>query len=156
VGLAGAIAFIAATYLGATSLAVTLSRRTRPETLGDLHARFIHSLVPIALGYTVAHYFSLFVFQGQAGYILASDPLGRGWDLLGTGDLVINYAAVSIATIAVVQVTAIVIGHVIGVVAAHDRAVGLFSGEDKTRAQYSLLGVMVMYTVGGIALLVGS
>lgn len=104
----------------------------------------------------MSHYFSLLVFQGQAGYILASDPLGRGWDLFGTADLVINYATISTTAIALVQVAAIVTGHVIGVVAAHDRAVALFSGADKTRAQYSLLGVMVLYTVGGIALLVGA
>ena len=46
--------------------------------------RFAHSLVPIALAYLVAHYFSLFAFQGQAIASLASDPLGDGSDLLGT------------------------------------------------------------------------
>lgn len=39
---------------------------------------------------------------------------------------------------------------------AHDRAVGLFVARDKTRSQYSFLAVMVLYTIGGIALLVGT
>ncbi|MBA3431164.1 MAG: hypothetical protein H0U16_06760 [Actinobacteria bacterium] len=155
-GLAGSIAFIAITYIGATRASAALASRSDRRNLSHLEGRFIHSLIPIAVGYTIAHYFSLLVFQGQAGYILASDPLGRGWDLFGTADLVINYATISTTAIALVQVAAIVTGHVIGVVAAHDRAVALFSGADKTRAQYSLLGVMVLYTVGGIALLVGA
>lgn len=79
------------------------------------HNRFIPSLVPIAVGYTIAHYFSLFVFQGQAGYFLATDPFGTGADLLGTKDWAINYLLVSTAAIALVQVGAIVFGHVAGV-----------------------------------------
>lgn len=117
---------------------------------------FIHSLIPIAVGYTIAHYFSLLVFQGQAGYILASDPLGTGWNLFGMADWEINYTAVSTAAIALVQIGSIVIGHVVGVVAAHDRSVEIFPEEHKRRAQYSLLSVMVAYTIAGIALLVGT
>ncbi len=153
-GLAGAVGFVAATYVGAVRLSRALARRTK--RIGGLEARFIHSLIPIAVGYTVAHYFSLLVFQGQAGYILASDPLGRGWNLLGTADWQIDYLAVSLRTIALVQVGAIVACHICGVVAAHDRAVGLFAEQDKTRGQYSLLAAMVTYTIAGIALLVGT
>jgi len=154
-GLAAAVAFVVVTF----SLAMYLSRRalSRLEISAlELQGRFVHSLLPIAVGYTVAHYFSLFVFQGQAGYILASDPLSRGDDLFGTSDWQIVYTVVSTAAIALVQVAAIVGGHVLGVVAAHDRAVGMFTGRDKSRAQYALLGAMVTYTVGGIALLVGT
>jgi hypothetical protein len=63
--------------------------------------------------------------------------------------------AVSTATIALVQVTAIVAGHLVGVVAAHDRAMATFRGRDRLRGQYLLFATMVCYTVGGIALLVG-
>ncbi|HEU4489225.1 MAG TPA: hypothetical protein VFS38_08065, partial [Actinomycetota bacterium] len=154
-GLAVAIAFVVAIY----SLAMFVSRRalSRLEiSTVELQGRFVHSLIPIAIGYTVAHYFSLFVFQGQAGYILASDPLSRGDDFFGTSDWQIVYTVVSTAAIALVQVAAIVAGHVLGVVAAHDRAVGMFSGRDKSRGQYALLGAMVTFTIGGIALLVGT
>lgn len=154
-GLAAAVAFVVLTF----SLAMYLCRRalSRLEISAvELQGRFVHSLLPIAVGYTVAHYFSLFVFQGQAGYILASDPLSRGDDLFGTSDWQIVYTVVSTAAIALVQVAAIVGGHVLGVVAAHDRAVGMFAGRDKSRGQYALLGAMVTYTVGGIALLVGT
>ena len=42
-----------------------------------LRVGFAHTLIPIALAYLVAHYFSLFVFQEQAQFTyLLSDPLG--------------------------------------------------------------------------------
>lgn len=152
-GLAVAIGFVYVTYTAATAIDARLRPRSDRE---GLRMQFVHSLVPIAIGYTIAHYFSLLVFQGQAGYILASDPLDRGWNVFGTAQWSINYLAVSTQLIALVQVAAIVAGHVSGVVAAHDRAVGMFTGRDKVNAQYPLLAVMVIYTCGGIALLVGT
>jgi hypothetical protein len=49
-----------------------------------LAMRFVHTLVPIALAYVVAHYWSLLIYQGQAIWYLASDPLGNGSNLFGT------------------------------------------------------------------------
>lgn len=153
-GLVGCILLVATTYVGATSFSRGfLSPDKRSLPLAEL---FAHSLIPIAVGYTIAHYFSLLVFQGQAGYILASDPLGDGANLFGTADWKINYVVVSASAIALVQVAAIVMGHIVGVTSAHDRSVELFEGANKTTAQYPLLAVMVLYTVAGIALLVGS
>lgn len=150
-GLVGAIGFVALTF--------TLATRSAPGVAGDrdrLPGRFVHSLIPIAIGYTVAHYFSLLVFDGQFGYILASDPLDRGWDLLGTGDWLVNYLLVSTAAIAWVQVLSIVSGHVLGVISAHDRAMVVFRPRDKLIGQLPLLFVMVCYTLGGVGLLVGA
>jgi hypothetical protein len=53
-------------------------------------------------------------------------------------------------------VASIVTGHVVGVVAAHDRAMAVFRGRDRIRGQYLLLSTMVLYTVSGTALLVGT
>ncbi|MEJ7583006.1 MAG: hypothetical protein WKF43_02755 [Acidimicrobiales bacterium] len=82
-----------------------------------------------------------------------SDPFGGGWDLLGTVDRTINIQLVSPTTIAYVQVASIVIGHVVGVVAAHDRAVERFDARTANRSQFPLLAVMVLYTVGRLGLL---
>lgn len=154
VGLAACILLVAVTYVGATAFSARfLAEPTQELPLKDL---FAHSLIPIAVGYTIAHYFSLLVFQGQAGYILASDPFGNGSDLFGTADWRINYLAIGAGAIALVQVAAIVLGHVVAVASAHDRSVQLFRGAEKTKGQYPLLAVMVLYTVAGIALLVGS
>ena len=114
---------------------------------------FVHSLVPIALAYAVAHYFSLLVFEGQTALRLASDPFGRGWDLFGTADWQISYTALSPSLIAYVQVGAIVVGHVAGVVLAHDRAVARYPVKVATRTQYPLLVAMVAYTVGALLIL---
>ncbi len=81
--------------------------------------------MPIGFAYLVAHYFSLFVLQGQYVYPLASDPFGYGWDLFGTKDYVPDLTILEPATIWYVQVGALVAGHVLGLVIAHDRALSL-------------------------------
>lgn len=152
IGLATSVAVVALIYHGALAL-------TRPylaDRERSLPMAFAHTLVPIAVGYTVAHYFSLVVFQGQAGALLATDPLGLGWDVLGTAGARIDYTVISTRAIALVQVGAIVAGHMVGVVAAHDRAVALLTRRHNRRGQYPLLAAMVAYTSAGIALLVGT
>jgi hypothetical protein len=152
-GLLGMIALVTGAYLAATRQNPWARRGQRVP----VERRFVHSLLPIAVGYTVAHYFSLVVFQGQAGYLLASDPLGRGWDLFGTAGSQIDYRVVTTGVIAVVQVCAILTGHVVGVFIAHDRAIADYTrSRHRLRAQYPLLMVMVTYTLGGIALLLGA
>ena len=152
-GLLGMVGLVSAAYLAATRQNPWARRGQKVA----VERRFVHALLPIVVGYTVAHYFSLVVFQGQAGYLLASDPLGRGWDLFGTAGQQINYRAVATATIAIVQVVAILTGHVLGVFIAHDRAIADYTrSHHRLRAQYPLLVVMVTYTLGGIALLLGA
>lgn len=152
-GLLASIGVVTAIYLGAARASTLVAHSgsgLQPA------AAFAHSLIPIALGYAIAHYFSFIVFQGQAGYIQASDPFGRGWNLLGTATWQIDYLLISPTTIGLVQVGAIVLGHITGVIAAHDRALGYFAKGDAVHAQYALLGAMVLFTFAGIGLLVGS
>lgn len=143
------IGLAAGLYVGCTAAATMLGtsgRRALPQ-------QFAHSLVPIAIGYTVAHYFSLLVFTGQRTLALVSDPLDTGVDLIGTAGLQPDYSLPSTTTIAVVQVAAVVLGHVLGVVAAHDRAARLFPRRQAVAGQVPLLVLMVGYTVGGLSLL---
>ncbi|TMM03289.1 MAG: fenitrothion hydrolase [Actinobacteria bacterium] len=130
------------------------------QTVGEGHrtdelaGRFIHTLVPIALAYVVAHYFSLLVYNGQATAYLASDPLGKGSDLFGTASATINYNVITATGIWYVQVAALVIGHVCGLILAHDRAVAMYrSPRHATRSQYWMLAVMVSFTSLGLWLL---
>ena len=155
-GLLAMVVLVYSVYVAAVRASARYLPRAQRQHREQLEARFVSSLLPIAVGYTVAHYFSLFLFQGQAGYILASDPFAHGWNLFGTAHWRISYTLISTAAIALIQVGAIVTGHVLGVVVAHDRAMGTFSGKSKTDAQYPLLVVMVTYTTIGIALLVGA
>ncbi len=138
-GLLGCIFFAASTYLAAVALARRLA-----GTQTDLRTAFVGSLVPIGFAYLVAHYFSLFVLQGQYVFPLASDPFGDGWDLFGTKDYVPDLTILEPATIWYVQVGALIVGHVLGLVIAHDRALSLFSSvRSALRAQYAMLGLMV-------------
>ena len=126
----------------------------RGHETGDLARRFAHSLVPIGFAYVLAHYFSLLVFQGQATAFLASDPLGRGSDLLGTADSQVDYGLVSATAIWYVQVGALVVGHVAGLVLAHDRALAVYdNAREATRSQYWMLLVMIGFTSLGLWLL---
>jgi hypothetical protein len=152
VGLVWAVSVVTLAFVGAMRITGRLHRRRFPE----LTAAFVHSLVPIALAYALAHYFSLLVFEGQSALALASDPLGQGWNLFGTAGNGVNFTAVSTTTIAYVQASGIVAGHVAGVVVAHDRALAVFPPREATRSQYPLLAAMVVFTVGGLALLLGA
>jgi hypothetical protein len=147
-GLTAAVGLVALAYLTATGAAQRLSGR------GGLVGAFVLSLVPVAFVYVVAHYFTLLVNQGQFGIPLASDPFGRGWDLFGTTDFAPDVTLVSPNTVWYVQVGALVLGHVAGLVLAHDRAL-VVSPDSNTalRTQYPLLTLMVLYTVGGLWLL---
>jgi len=152
VNVAGLLAFILAVvvaYLVAITVATRLVRGTR-----SLVPEFLLSLVPIAFAYTLAHYFSLFLIQGQFIIPLASDPLGRGWDLFGTAGYEPNLSVVTPETVWYVQVGGLVVGHVAGLAVAHDRAVAMFDRrQDALRSQYPMLALMVLFTVGGLWLL---
>lgn len=117
----------------------------------QLAGHFAHTLIPIAAAYVVAHYFSLLAYQGQAVWSLASDPLGEGSDLFGTAERRIDYGVVSTTAIWYVQVGALVIGHVGGLVLAHDRAIALWqNAKSATRSQLAMLAVMVAFTCLGL------
>jgi hypothetical protein len=108
---------------------------------------FVHSLVPIALAYVAAHYFTLLLFQGQAMAFLASDPLGDGSDIFGTADNQIDYTIIGGEATWYWQVGFVVAGHVAALVLAHDRALALYDDAKLgVRSQYWMLAVMVGFT----------
>lgn len=151
-GLVVTIAVLGAVYVGVTRLT---ARWGRGEVAG-VADRYAPTLVPIALAYSVAHYFSLLVFDGQGAYRLVSDPLGRGWNLFGTAGHVTDYTVLSTGAIAVVQTVAIVIGHAAGVLLAHDRAARDFGRRRAARSQLPMLVLMVGLTVTGLTLLLSA
>ena len=121
----------------------------------ELARSFAHTLVPIALAYLVAHYFSAFLYQEQAQFTyILSDPLGRGSDLFGTAGGGINYGIVSSNTVWNVQVASLVVGHVVALTLAHDRALAVYDSlRNASRSQYFMLAVMVGFTCFGLFLL---
>jgi hypothetical protein len=151
--LLGCLAVIAVIYLLGVWGMRTVGPPKRPVNLAQA---FAHSLIPIALAYVVAHYFSLFVFQEQAQFTyLLSDPLGTGdTDLFGTASGGIDYTVIGADLIQYVQIGALLIGHALGLMLAHDRAIALWGDvRQATRSQYWMLAVMVTFTCLGIYLL---
>jgi hypothetical protein len=149
-GLLAVSAAIGLGYWVASWAAVKLAEDDR--TPGQVAASFAHTLVPIALAYALAHYFTLVLFEGQLLLSTLSDPFGQGWDLFGTADREISYW-MSPTVIWYVQVATIVGGHLTGVMLAHDRALAIFDPVRAVRSQYAMLVLMVALTSLGLTIL---
>lgn len=135
----------------AACAATGVHRGTSRWALGGL---FAHSVVPIVVGYFVAHYLSLFVEDGQTLLIQMSDPLSNGSNLFGTADWSVNYwLSLHPTLLANIKVLGVVLGHIAGAVAAHDRALELLPRRHQLTGQLPLLAVMVAFTGGGLLLL---
>lgn len=89
----------------------------------------------------------------------ADPPFGTGLDLFGTRTRTVDLRAVSPATVAAVQVNAIVLGHVAATVSAHDLALREALREPATGArparvaQLPLVAAMVVLTCAALGLL---
>jgi hypothetical protein len=115
---------------------------------------YIHTLVPIAAVYVLAHYLTYFVFDGQRIGFLASDPLGQGWDLFGSRAAAIDYSLLSQNGAWYLEVAFVVIGHVAALTLAHDRALAVYGDTKRAvRSQLWMLGVMVGFTLLALWLL---
>jgi hypothetical protein len=144
-GMIGAVLFVAAFYwlgiLGAKSVGGGFSA-------SRLAREFAPSLVPIAMAYVAAHYFTLLLYQGQGIVYLASDPLGRGSDIFGTAGTQVQYGLIGSNVEWYIKVAFIVTGHVIALILAHDRALTLYrDAKQAVRSQYWMLGVMLGFTL---------
>jgi hypothetical protein len=150
VGLLVFVAVVATTFSLAARATGGLDRDHRRAMPGEL----AHSLVPIVVGYIVAHYLSYLVERGQQAIISLADPLGKDWNLLGLGHVHVAYVLSLHPTIlAVVKVTSVVTGHIMAVIAAHDKALRLLPKHHQLTGQLTMMLVMVGYTFTGLYLL---
>lgn len=150
IGLAVAVLAVGAFY----ALGIAGARTVRGgHDAATLRGQFVHTLVPIALVYVVAHYLTFLLFQGQAMSYLASDPLGRGWDLFGTADAAIDFSVISQNATWYAQVAAVILGHIAALVLAHDRALTVFRDGGAVRSQASMLVIMIGFTTMALWLL---
>jgi hypothetical protein len=109
---------------------------------------FVVSLIPIAIAYHLAHYFTYLLIQGQFLIPLVSDPFGFGWNLFGTARYRPDIGIVGARFAWYTAVVAIVTGHVIAVYVAHVIAVREFGDRRAVlRSQFALLTLMVGYTM---------
>jgi hypothetical protein len=152
---AGLVAFwllFCGAYVGVSAImsAVT-ERRLAPLVIAR---SFAFTLVPIAIGYHFAHYFTFLLIQGQYIIPLASDPFGFGWNLFGTAGYRVDIAIVDARFTWLTAVTAILIGHVAAVYLAHVKAMQVFDARSVAlRSQVPLTGLMVVYTFVSLSIL---
>ena len=146
--IGGAFALLGA-YLMVCRLMTTFGGNLQPwrRTAG----LFIFTLIPIAIAYHLAHYLSFLVTALQYAIPLASDPLGRGWDLFGGATHFVRPGIVDAKTMWYVAVPAIVIAHVVAVCLAHLLAVREFPGRRAAlRSQYPMVALMIAYTMSSL------
>lgn len=141
-----------AAYLSACAITCRLARlspgQERAIATGDIALRFAGSLVPIAIGYHVAHYFSYLLIQGQWVVPALSDPFGLGWNLIGTRGFEPDIGLIDAAVVWWVAVAAIVVGHVAAVLIGHRTALEMFrDAQGVVKLQLPMLMLMVGYTM---------
>ncbi len=145
----GAVGFA---YFGASAMAARFVGGE--HTTRSVARRFAHTLVPVAVAYAFAHYFTLILFEGQQVLAAVSDPFGLGWDLFGTAGRTTTVLVTSPDPVWYTQVASIVVGHVLGVVLAHDRALADFGGA-AVRSRYVMLLLMILFACLGLLVLAG-
>jgi hypothetical protein len=120
----------------------------------DLARSFALTLVPIAIGYHVAHYLAFLLVQGQYLIPLLSDPFGYGWDIFGTAGYRVDIAVVGARFEWYAAVSAIVLGHIAAVYLAHAKAMQVFGRRTVAlRSQVPLTALMVVYTFVSLSIL---
>src|SRR5207247_3490484 len=108
---------------------------------------FAFTLVPIAIGYHLAHYLTFLLIQGQYIIPLVSDPFGVGWNLFGTAGYRVDIAIVDARFALYTAVAAILIGHIAAVYLAHVKAMQVLDTRRAAlRSQVPLTALMVVYT----------
>jgi len=107
-------------------------------------------LLPIAVGYLIAHYLTYLLIDGQRIVIALSDPFNKGWNLVGTAFFTPTGDWLPPGLVWTVQLAAVVGGHMLGawgghVVAAADAPPGI-SASALRRRQIPLAVVMISLT----------
>ncbi len=120
--------------------------------------RFAPSVLPIALGYHVAHYITVFLVNGQYVVKALNDPLARGSDLLGLGHVHVTTGFFNtpdtVRLIWLTQAGAVVAGHVVAILLAHALALRAHGSHRRALVgQAPVAAFMVAYTFFGLWLL---
>jgi hypothetical protein len=122
--------------------------------LGRLAPVYVYSLVPIAIAYQVAHYYTYLLIQGQGMISYISDPFGWGRELFATAGYEIRIGVVDAALVWYSEVALIVAGHVIAVYVAQLISLRFFEGSRRAlRSLAPMLILMILYTISSLWIL---
>jgi hypothetical protein len=144
VGLILFISVVALTF----SFAARATGGVDAEQRRALPGQMAHSLIPIVVGYIFAHYLTYLVERGQQAVIALADPISRDWH-------VAYILSMHPAVLSTIKVTCVVTGHIVAVIAAHDKALRLLPPANQLTGQLTMMLVMVGYTFMGLYLLFG-
>ncbi len=156
IGALGGIATLGLVFGATVYLGLVLVRAG--AQFKALFPRLVMSLLPIALGYHIAHYLTSFMVGGQYAAKAATDPMGNGLDLLNLGQFYVTTSFFNVPetveTIWLTQASAIVIGHILAVLIAHGIALDALGSHRKaTLSQLPVAAFMVAYTFFGLWIL---
>ncbi|KAA0110443.1 hypothetical protein [Mycolicibacterium sp. P9-22] len=141
-GLLAFIAVVAVTFSLAAAATGGVDRQGRLALPGLM----AHSLIPIVIGYVFAHYLTYLVEKGQQTVHA----------LMGSHDAQVYYLlSMHPSVLASLKVGFVLLGHVAGVIAAHDRALRVLPKGHQMTGQLAMMLVMVSYTFTGLYLLFG-
>lgn len=122
---------------------VRLAVRRVPVLLG--------AFVPVVVGYVLTHAAGILPTEGQLAVVQLSDPLDRGWDLLGLSDHVVPLEPVPATAVAITVVVLLVAAHVWAVVLGQRLAEVGRDARTAAAVQLPLRAALVASVVGGIA-----
>ena len=147
---------LVAVFAGFLWAGLRLARAEMP--LGRAVCLFAPSLLPIALGYHVAHYLTVLLVDAQYALAALSDPLARGDDLLGLGTFYVTTGFFNtpdtVRAIFLTQAGAVVIGHILAILVADALALrALPTRRAAFLSQVPLAAFMIAYTLFGLWLL---
>ncbi|MBV1895114.1 MAG: hypothetical protein KUG70_01560 [Rhodobacteraceae bacterium] len=155
-GLVLANIWLISAYAMAIWLGLALIKSTVPLSRG--FCLFAPSILPIALGYHIAHYFPSFLVDSQYALSVVTDPMGTGADFLQLGTYYVTTGFFnsqdSVRLIWLTQAAAVVGGHILAVMLAHAIALRHFgTTRHAVLSQVPLALFMVLYTLFGLWLL---
>lgn len=143
-------------YWGLMAVMVAASRLLAPVAHAFSHDMSLASLalLPLVLGYHIAHYFPLLLSEAPNLIHLLSDPLGEQWNLLGTAGMLRAPIMLETDIVWHLQVMLIVAGHLGGVWVSHWQAGQIHSTRAAVvRSQLPMLVWMMALTTWGLWIL---
>ena len=156
----GAVSLLIAMFAACVWIGLILARdaKSASPTFREAFGQLSLSLLPIALGYHLAHYLVAFLVNIQYVAVALSDPLQTGRDLFNLGDHYVSTGFLKsrdpVRTIWLTQAGVIVLAHILAVFLAHHGASQMFGSPRRAMlSQLPLAAFMVLYTLFGLWLL---
>ncbi len=144
-GLLGMVLVCVLLYVGLIVTMWVACGRQAP--VRRLFTGFAASLLPIAVTYHLAHYVSYLALASQLMLPILSDPMGWGWDLIGTANHRVDIGVIDAQSVWWIAAAALIAGHALSVFVAHAEALRIMPDQRAAiRSQLPMMVFMVCLT----------